>query len=143
MENITIRRASEDFALQLEVVATNLDKIQNEKYSLGDATAAWLDVLARFPGMFFSPLGSVMCPHSSQETSSGKPLKWSKNVPSLRWMIQFSWQRISCPTGTFATPLACPPHRCTSQDSRVWALVPIKFSRPQRGSRGKGSKKEP
>ena len=53
MENITVRRASEDFAIQLEVVATNLDKIQNENYSLGDATAAWLDVLARFPGMFF------------------------------------------------------------------------------------------
>ena len=53
LENTQIRRGSEDVAVQLGPIATELAKTQSDSFTLAECTASWMGLLQAFPRQAF------------------------------------------------------------------------------------------
>ena len=82
MENVALRRVTEELLLQQEPVAEALAKMQSDEATLADAVEIWLDLLARFRRLSKSNINS---PQSAARTA---------------WKTVFFWRPICCTTSS-------------------------------------------
>ena len=59
MENVQVRRSSEDIALQQKPVSIALDRLQRDGVLLSDAVSCWLTLLGTFPPQFKTHLKTI------------------------------------------------------------------------------------